>query len=92
MYMIRVHQMPLMSTNMFFYLILKCSNGQDINMRQIQIQFKGPYADHILIPQGSTGSSTFFDIKWKPIFFWLQIQNFSIKFFVVLEIWQKMWN
>ena len=24
---------------------------------------KGPYADHILIPQGSTGSSLFFDIK-----------------------------
>ena len=47
---------------------------------------KGPYADHILIPQGSTGSSTFFDIKWKPIFSWLQIQNFSFKFFVVLEI------
>ena len=35
MYTIRVHQMPLMSTNIFFYLILKCSNGQDINMRQI---------------------------------------------------------
>ena len=48
--------------------------------------FKGPYADHILIPQGSTRSSIFFDIKWKPIFFWLQIQNFSFKFFVVLEI------
>ena len=48
--------------------------------------FKGPYADHILIPQGSTGSSIFFDIKLKPIFFWLQIQNFSFKFFVVLEI------
>ena len=47
---------------------------------------KGPYADHILIPQGSTRSSIFFDIKWKPIFFWLQIQNFSFKFFVVLEI------
>ena len=31
---------------------------------------KGPYADHILIPKGSTGSSIFFDIKWKPIFFW----------------------
>ena len=46
---------------------------------------KGPYADYILIPQGSTGSSIFFDIKWKPIFFWLQIQNFSFKFFVVLE-------
>ena len=33
------------------------------------MQLKGPYADHILIPQGSTGSSNFFDIKWKPIFF-----------------------
>ena len=32
---------------------------------------KGPYADHILIPQGLTGSSIFFDIKWKPIFLWL---------------------
>ena len=51
---------------------------------------KGPYANHILIPQGSTGSSIFFDIKWKPIFFWLQIQNFSFKFFVVLEIQQKV--
>ena len=53
---------------------------------------KGPYVDHILIPQGSTGSCTFFDIKWKPIFFWLQIQNLSFKFFAVVEIWQKMWN
>ena len=25
--------------------------------------FKGPYANHILIPQGSTGCSIFFDIK-----------------------------
>ena len=53
------------------------------------IAVKGPYADHILIPQGSTGSSIFFDIKWKPIFFLLQIQNFSFKFFVFLEILQK---
>ena len=30
---------------------------------------KGPYADHILIPLGSTGSSVFFGFKWKPIFF-----------------------
>ena len=30
---------------------------------------KGRYADHILIPYSSTGSSSFFDIKWKPIFF-----------------------
>ena len=52
----------------------------------VKAQIKGPYADHILIPRGSTGSSLFFDIKWKPIFFWLQIQNFSFKFFVVLEI------
>ena len=40
---------------------------------------KGPYADHILIPQGSTGSSIFFDIKWKPIFFWLQIKKFQLQ-------------
>ena len=53
---------------------------------------KGPYANHILIPQGSTGSSIFFDIKWKPIFFLFQIQNFSFKFFVVLEIQQKVWS
>ena len=32
-------------------------------------KLKGPYANHILIPHGSTGSSIFFDIKWKPIFF-----------------------
>ena len=50
------------------------------------LYIKGPYADHILIPQGSTGSSIFFDIKWKLIFFLLQIQNFSFKFYVVLEI------
>ena len=50
----------------------------------------GPYADHILIPQGSTGSSIFFDIKWKPILFWLQIQNFSFKFFVILGDIPKM--
>ena len=50
------------------------------------LYIKGPYANHILIPQGSTGSSIFFGIKWKFIFFLLQIQNFSFKFFVVLEI------
>ena len=52
----------------------------------------GPYADHILIPQGSTGSSTFFNMKWKPIFFWFPIQKFGFKFFVVLEIQQTMWS
>ena len=40
---------------------------------------KGPYADHILIPQGSTGSSIFFDIKWKPMFFWLQFPKFQLQ-------------
>ena len=56
------------------------------NAKEWHLYIKGPYVDHILIPQGSTESSIFFDIKWKPIFFWLQIQNFSFKFFVVLEI------
>ena len=50
------------------------------------VTIKGPYANHILIPQGLTERSIFFDIKWKPIFFWLQIQNVSFKFFVVSEI------
>ena len=35
----------------------------DIEILVGQTVFKGPYADHILIPQGSTGSSIFFDIK-----------------------------
>ena len=56
------------------------------------VPIKGPYADHILIPQGSTGSSIFFDIKWKPIFFLWQMQNFSFKFLVVLEIQQNVWS
>ena len=64
---------------------------QSKNWPGVQYPLKGPYADHIL-PQGSTGSSTFFDNKWKPIFFWLQIQIFSFKFFVDLEILQKVWN
>ena len=58
---------------------------QQCKINKITMKIKGPYADHILIPQGST-ASIFFDIKWKPIFFWFQIQNFSFKFFVVLEI------
>ena len=32
-------------------------------------QFKGPYADHILIPQGSTGSSIFFFISNESPYF-----------------------
>ena len=35
--------------------------NQDPFMMRLEI--KGPYADHILIPQGSTGSSTFLNIK-----------------------------
>ena len=31
--------------------------------KKLRSSIKGPYADHILIPQGSTGSSIFFDIK-----------------------------
>ena len=62
------------------------------SMRKSHQLFKGPYADHILIPQGSTESSLFFVIKWKPKFFLLQIQNFSFKFAVVWEIYQKVWS
>ena len=58
-------------------------NYHDYSQFRNILKIKGPYADHILIPQGSTGSSIFFDIKWKPVFFWLQIQNFTFKFFVV---------
>ena len=66
--------------------VLRCSARPHVPSRTSCGRFKGLYADHILIPQGSTRSSTFFDIKWKPIFFYLQIQNFSFKFFIVLEI------
>ena len=41
----------------------------DGKISQVVFVIKGPYADHILIPQGSTASSIFFDIKWKPLFF-----------------------
>ena len=34
-----------------------------IKVKILKSGFKGPYADHILIPQGSTGSSIFFDIE-----------------------------
>ena len=44
-------------------------NPQPITKQIAMSGVKGPYADHILIPQGSTGSSLFFDIKWKPTFF-----------------------
>ena len=36
--------------------------------QRTNIQFKGPSADHILIPQGSTGSSIFFDQMKAHIF------------------------
>ena len=60
------------------FVTLLFSSGEHIYK---SVSLKGPYADHILIPQGSTGSNTFFDIKWEPKFFYLQIQNFSFKFF-----------
>ena len=73
-------QIQNFSFNFFFFLVL------EIKKKKKKSEVKGPYADHILIPQGSTGSSIIFDIKWKLIFFWLQIRNFSFKFFVVLKI------
>ena len=35
------------------------------SLKSLHTFLKGPYADHILIPQGSTGSSIFSDIKMK---------------------------
>ena len=40
-----------------------CKMGELHHNHTFHMIIKGPYADHILIPQGSTGSSTFFDIK-----------------------------
>ena len=37
--------------------------SSDLTERYQVTKVKGPYANHILIPQGLTGSSTFFDIK-----------------------------
>ena len=33
------------------------------NFGRREVSVKGPYADHILIPQGATGSSTFFGVE-----------------------------
>ena len=43
----------MMSENIFF-------GGGDVDVPARFQNFKGPYADHILIPLGSTGSSVFF--------------------------------
>ena len=50
-------------------------HGENLKMGAI---LKGPYADHILIPQGSTGSSMCtFCVKWKSIFYsWPQNDSF----------------
>ena len=46
------------------YHVLECVvNSTLYLMFDNNVAFKGPYADHILIPQRSTGSSIFFDIK-----------------------------
>ena len=44
-------------------LVWTTGPGNSSAVRNGEEAFKGPYADHILIPQGSTGSSIFFDIK-----------------------------
>ena len=41
--------------------------------------FKGPYADHILIPQGSTGSSTFFKYQMKAHIFLVANPKFQLQ-------------
>ena len=44
-----------------------------------RLSFKGPYADHILIPPGSTGSSVFFGFKWKPHIFLIANLKFRLQ-------------
>ena len=59
-----------MHTNSYYsiYILTVLLNVVVIFLRNYDVfkqfyKLKGPYADHILIPQGSTGSSTFFDFK-----------------------------
>ena len=42
-------------------------------------ELKGPYADHILIPQGSTGSSTFFLYQMKAHIFLVANPKFQLQ-------------
>ena len=66
--------------------ITLASSGFTLNDAILNRKLKGPYADHILILQGSTGSSKFFWYQMTAHIFRWQIQYFSFKFFIVLEI------
>ena len=46
-----------------FQLIIEIILPSEITILSPMIHVKGPYADHILIPPGSTGSSVFFGFK-----------------------------
>ena len=46
---------------------------------------KGPYADQISIPQGSTGSSTFL-VSYKSPFFLILTQKFQLQIHNTLEV------
>ena len=59
-----VHEDECQIIVLWYELVMNYAH-EDQTLKEV----KGPYANHILIPQGSTASSTFFDIKWKPIFF-----------------------
>ena len=59
----------VMRVNIIIMIILTSLESMRLGKPKALSELKGPYADRILIPQASTGSSIFFDIKWKPIFF-----------------------
>ena len=55
--------LPLVTQVFRIEVQLKPKLSMFCKLSQIYQYLKGLYADHILIPQGSTGSSAFFDIK-----------------------------
>ena len=64
----------------FPHLPFGCQNSSFWQMSLSQVSLKGPYADHILIPQGSTGSSIFIWYQMKAHIFLIANPNFSFKF------------
>ena len=53
--------------------------SQRIKFRTLIHVFKGPYADHILIPPGSTESSTFFWYQMKACMFLVSNPKFQLQ-------------
>ena len=58
---------------------LKSRKRSDFHENCLIFRFKGPYADHILTPQGSTGSSTFFLYQMKAHIFLIANPKFQLQ-------------